>query len=167
VVGSQIANLTPGPSFGHNWCFRFLNGSCKPILDIHVSIAFQWYKFFFNPLSWRLQLLSKHSGVHRDSNSQGGSSLGSVRVHSLTLSFTPRLPLLARNLVSPYFGREPKVRVATTTFKQITNNCPLSKVILVLPGPTQLIDLIVPNYNHVIFKTLVKEITPCNCCRNP
>jgi len=52
VVGSQIANLTPGPSFGHNWCFRFPNGSCKPILDIHVSIAFQWYKLFFNPLSF-------------------------------------------------------------------------------------------------------------------
>ncbi len=41
---------------------------------------------------WPLQLLSKHSGVHRDSNSQSGSSFGSVKVHSLTLSFTPGLP---------------------------------------------------------------------------
>jgi hypothetical protein len=31
VVESQIANLTPGLSFGHNLCFRCLNGSCKPI----------------------------------------------------------------------------------------------------------------------------------------
>jgi hypothetical protein len=36
VVGNQIGNLTPNPSFGHNLCFRFSNGSCKPILDIYV-----------------------------------------------------------------------------------------------------------------------------------
>jgi hypothetical protein len=41
VVGSQIANLTPGLSFVHNLCCRCPNGSCKPILDIYVSIAFQ------------------------------------------------------------------------------------------------------------------------------
>ncbi len=52
-------------------------------------------------------------GVHWDSNSQGGSSLASVRVHSLTLSFTPELPLLAYNLVSPCLGHELKARVAT------------------------------------------------------
>ncbi len=40
MVGSQIANLTHGPSFGHNLCFRSLNGWCKPILNIYVSIAF-------------------------------------------------------------------------------------------------------------------------------
>jgi hypothetical protein len=34
VVGSQIANLTFGPSFGHNLCFKYPNGSCKLILDI-------------------------------------------------------------------------------------------------------------------------------------
>ncbi len=44
VVGSQIANLTPGPSFGHNLCFKCPNGSCELILNIYVSIAFQWYK---------------------------------------------------------------------------------------------------------------------------
>ncbi len=48
VVGSQIANLTLGLYFGHNLCFRCPNGSCKPILDIQVSINFQWYKNFFN-----------------------------------------------------------------------------------------------------------------------
>jgi hypothetical protein len=40
VVGSQITNLTPDLSFGHNLCFRCSNGSCKPILDIYISIAF-------------------------------------------------------------------------------------------------------------------------------
>jgi hypothetical protein len=44
VVGSQIANLTPGLSFGHNLCFGCPNGSCEPIFDIYVSIDFQWYK---------------------------------------------------------------------------------------------------------------------------
>ncbi len=34
VVRSQTANLTPGPSFSHNLCFRCPNGQCKPILDI-------------------------------------------------------------------------------------------------------------------------------------
>jgi hypothetical protein len=34
VVGSQVANLTPDLSFGHNLCFRCRNGSCEPILYI-------------------------------------------------------------------------------------------------------------------------------------
>jgi hypothetical protein len=50
VVGSQIANLTPGPSSGHNICFKCPNGSCKPILDICVLRVFQWCKEHFNPM---------------------------------------------------------------------------------------------------------------------
>jgi len=116
VVGSQTTNLTPDLSFGHNLCFRYPNGSCEPILNIYISIFFQWYKEFFNPLSfWPLQSLFEHPRVHWDSNSQGGSSLGSAKVHSLTLSFTPKLPLLARNLVSPCFSHKPKARVTTHT----------------------------------------------------
>jgi hypothetical protein len=34
VVRSQIVNLTPDPSFGHNLCFECPNGSCEPILQI-------------------------------------------------------------------------------------------------------------------------------------
>ncbi len=67
-----------------------------------------------------MQLLFENLGVHQDSNSQNGSSLGSVKVHSLTLSYTlgsmrcdSRASLLARNLASPYHGRNPKVRVTT------------------------------------------------------
>jgi hypothetical protein len=44
VVKSQTANLTLGLSFAHNLCFRCSNESCKPILGIYASIAFQWYK---------------------------------------------------------------------------------------------------------------------------
>jgi len=34
LVGSQIDNLTPDLSFGHNLCFRCPNEQCEPILDI-------------------------------------------------------------------------------------------------------------------------------------
>jgi hypothetical protein len=52
VVGSQIAKLTLDPSFGHNLCFRYPNGSCEPILDIYVPRTFQWYKELFNLMSF-------------------------------------------------------------------------------------------------------------------
>jgi len=65
-------------------------------------------------------LFFKDLEVHRDSNSQSGSSLGSVRVHSLTISYIPRVmrcdswaSLLACNLASPCLGCEPKARVVT------------------------------------------------------
>ncbi len=67
-----------------------------------------------------MQLPSKNLGIHWDSNSQNKSSLGSVRVHFLTLFCIPknircdsRASFLARNLASPCLGREPKARVAT------------------------------------------------------
>jgi hypothetical protein len=44
MVGSQIDNSTPGPSFGHNLCFKCPNEQCEPILDIYASRAFRWYK---------------------------------------------------------------------------------------------------------------------------
>ncbi len=44
VVGSQIASLTPGPSFDHNLCYKCSNDSCKAILDIYTSRPFQRYK---------------------------------------------------------------------------------------------------------------------------
>jgi hypothetical protein len=52
VVENQTANLTLGLSFGHNLCFRCPNGLCNPILDIYVSIDFQWYKELFNTMGF-------------------------------------------------------------------------------------------------------------------
>jgi hypothetical protein len=52
MVNSQIDDLTPGLSFGHNLYFKYLNGSCEPILDINVSRTFQWYKELFNPMNF-------------------------------------------------------------------------------------------------------------------
>jgi hypothetical protein len=50
MARSQIVNLTPDPSFGHNLCFKCPNGSCDPISDIYVLRLFQWYKELFNPM---------------------------------------------------------------------------------------------------------------------
>jgi hypothetical protein len=86
VVGSQIANLTPGHSFGHNLCYRCPNGQCEPILGIYASRSFRWYKESFKARSFDpCNRALKIRESFRDSNSRHGSSLGSVRVHALTL----------------------------------------------------------------------------------
>jgi hypothetical protein len=90
VVGSQIANLTIGLSVSHNSCFRCPNEPCEPILDIYTSIVFQWYKKLFkvrscDPCNCALKVQESFW----DFNSQHGSSLGRVRVYSLTLFALP------------------------------------------------------------------------------
>jgi hypothetical protein len=52
VVESQIGNLTPGLSFGHNLCFKCPNEQCEPILNIYVPRAFQWYKEHHEPFNF-------------------------------------------------------------------------------------------------------------------
>ncbi len=52
VVGSQIGSLAPNPSFGHNLCFKYPNGSCEPMLGIYVLRYFQWYKERCNPMGF-------------------------------------------------------------------------------------------------------------------
>jgi hypothetical protein len=52
VVESQIGNLTFGPSFGHNLCFKCPNEQYEPILDIYVSRFFKWYKECYELLSF-------------------------------------------------------------------------------------------------------------------
>jgi hypothetical protein len=43
VVGSQIGNLIPDPSFAHNLGCRCPNRQCEGILDIYTSRPFQWH----------------------------------------------------------------------------------------------------------------------------
>jgi hypothetical protein len=69
---------------------------------------------------WPLKLFFKNSRVHWDSNSQNGSSLGSVWVHSFTFSYTPenmkcdsQASFSARTFASLCFGCKPKIKVAT------------------------------------------------------
>jgi hypothetical protein len=121
VVESPTVNLTPDLSFGLNLCFKCSNGRCEPILDIYVSIAFQCYKELskaigFNPNNYALKIQESIW----DSNSQHGSSLGSVRVHSLTLfalsgacDVTPGSSSSPATLQPPHLGHEPKARVTT------------------------------------------------------
>ncbi len=123
VVGSQIVTLTFDLSFEHNLCFRCPNGRCEPILNIHASIAFQWYKELFKAMGFGPynRALKIRESIW-DSNSQQRSSLGNVRVHNLTFFGIPesmwcdsRVFLLAHNLVTPCLGRKLKARVATCT----------------------------------------------------
>ncbi len=84
-IGLSIVNLTLDLSFANNLCFRRPNGHYEPILDIYVSIAFQWYKKLFEGMGfdpWNHTLKIKKSIW--DSNSEHGSLLVSVKVHSLT-----------------------------------------------------------------------------------
>jgi hypothetical protein len=134
VVGSQIGSLTPGPSFGHNLCFKCPNEQCKLILNIYVLKAFQWYKD-----ATRHGVLTPEIAFwsfHRDSISQSGSCFGSVRVHSLVLprtSYTPgsmwydswapscldsQAPSWFATLQPFCLGREPKARVATRSISK-------------------------------------------------
>jgi hypothetical protein len=127
MVGSQIANLTPDLSFGHNLCFKCPNGSCKFILDIYVLRGFQWYKELFNPMGF--DPCNRFLKIW-ESNFQNGSSLGSARVRFLTLSYTPgnmrcdcRASFLARTFASLCFDREPKAKVATQWMAHQTSWC--------------------------------------------
>jgi hypothetical protein len=121
VLKSQIVNLTFGPSFGHNLCFKCSNGSCEPISDIYVPTSFQWYKARLNPLSFYPcnRSLKIWESIW-DSNFQDESSFGSVKVHSLTLFRTPgsmrcdsHASVLAHTFASLYIGHEPKTKVVT------------------------------------------------------
>jgi hypothetical protein len=44
VVRSQIASLTPSPSFAHNLGCRCPNDQCEVIFDIYASRTFQWHQ---------------------------------------------------------------------------------------------------------------------------
>ncbi len=126
MVGNQIGTLIPSVFFGHNLCFKYSNGTCEANLNIYVLRTFQWYKEIFNPKIFDpLQSFSENSKVHWDFNSQSGSPLGSVWVHSLTPSYTlgsmkcdSRASHLTCTFASPYFGHKPKVRVAIGNFPQ-------------------------------------------------
>jgi hypothetical protein len=91
MVRNQIGSLTPSPSFGHNLCFNYPNGSCESILNILHFKRFPIVQITLHSNEfWTLQLPSKDSKIHQNSNSQNESSLRSVKVHSLTLSYTPK-----------------------------------------------------------------------------
>ncbi len=130
VVRIQIGNLTPDPSLGHNLCFNYPNGSCKPNLDIYVQKAFQWYNELFNPMGYDpCNCFLKIRESIGTLTPKVGTHLGVWRFipsHSPTFphSHTPksmkcdsRVSFLAYTFTSPCFGCEPKARVATYSFE--------------------------------------------------
>jgi hypothetical protein len=127
IVGSQIANLTPGPSFGHNLCFKNPNGSCKPILDIYVPRTFQWYKELINPMSFNpCNCLLKIQNFKFQSESSLESAKGSFP-HTLLHSWEHEMWLpsspLAPTFASPCLGLEPKAKVTISFLILIINKC--------------------------------------------
>jgi hypothetical protein len=112
-----------GPSFDHNLCFRYPNGSCKPILDIYIPRAFQLYKECLNPMSFdpcnrslkiqeSTRTLTPKTGVPLGVQSSIPHTLLHSQEHEMwLLGF-----VLARILASPCLGHEPKARVVTTIF---------------------------------------------------
>jgi hypothetical protein len=90
LVRSQTASLTHGPSFGHNLCFRCPNEQCEPILNIYVPRAFQWYKNITNHWIFIPKIVLWSFGSPPGLHLPSGSCFRSVRVHSLTFSYTPR-----------------------------------------------------------------------------
>jgi hypothetical protein len=124
VVGSQIVGLTSGLSFGHNLCFKCPNGSCKPILDIYVSIDFQWYKDFLkamglDPCNCSLKIWEST----RTPTPKMGAHLG-VWMFILTLSHTPSWPahLQTLALVVSQRLRLRQYSIASTTKPQWESN---------------------------------------------
>ncbi len=101
MVESQIVNLTPILSFGHNLCFKCPNGWCEPILDIYVLRNFQWYKKHFNPMNFdpcnRLLKIWKSIGTPTSKVGNHLGVWGFIPSHFLTLSgawnVTPRFIL--------------------------------------------------------------------------
>jgi hypothetical protein len=121
LVGSQTGSSTPGPSFGHNLCFRCENEQCEPILGIYVPRAFQWYKERHKPLSFdpsnRSMKFWESTGTPSPKVGVALGVWGLTPSHSPTLpgvsDVTPELPL-GPHPCNPFcFGREPKARVAT------------------------------------------------------
>jgi hypothetical protein len=90
LVESETGTLTPGPSFGHNLCFRCLNEQCEPILNIHVPRAFQWYKKRHKPLIFdpSNRSLKFWESIGTPSPKVRVALGVSVSVHSLTFFYT-------------------------------------------------------------------------------
>jgi hypothetical protein len=108
VVRNQTDSLTHGLSFDHNLCFICPNGSCE---TKHLRFNIFSMTFWTNEF-WPLQLPFEDLGVHLGCESSFPHILcilGSMWCYFLA-------SLLARNLASPCFNREPKVRIAIVTF---------------------------------------------------
>ncbi len=141
MVKNQINISTPNPSFGHNLCCQYSNGSHKLILNIYNSRTFQWYKLF-NPMNFWPLNYSLNIQVPWDSNIQSESPPRNVWTRSITFFYTsesvnviPELRFWPSPFHAHYLGCEPKVRVVTH-IAFVTNHW-------ILWGPTFFIEFMV------------------------
>jgi len=118
VVKSQIGNLTPDLSFGHNLCFKYPNESCDPILNISISRSFQSYKEIFNPMNFYLYnyFLKIRESIKTPTPKVGAhlGMCGLIPSHSpdnIKCDFW--FSFFAHTFASPYFGHKPKAKVMT------------------------------------------------------
>jgi len=124
VVRSQIVNLIPDPSFGHNLCFKCQSGSCELILEIQGPRDFQWYKEILNLMNfdpcncflkiWKsigtpIPKVGAHLGVW-----------GFIPSHSPTLleawNVNPRLPFRLAALQALALVVSPRLRLQHWTY---------------------------------------------------
>jgi len=120
MVESQIVNLTFNLSFGHNLCFKYPNGSCKPILEIYVQRAFRWYKDFFNLMGFDPYncTLKVRESIETPTPKMGAhlGVWGFIPCFSHTLESMKcdsRASLLACTFANPCLRCEPKAKVMT------------------------------------------------------
>jgi hypothetical protein len=98
--------LTFDPSFGHNLCLKYLNGSCEPILDIYIPRNFQWYKELFNPINfdpWNLPLKIRESmGTPIPKMRAHLGVCGFILLHSPTLPWAWNVTLGLHSWPTPF-----------------------------------------------------------------
>jgi hypothetical protein len=118
VVKSQTANLTFGPSFGHNLCLKCPNGSCEPILDIYVPKDFndvrnssiQWVLTLAIAL-WRFRIPSGLQFPKWELTWECGGSFPHTLLHFREHEMWFPTFIFGSHLASPCFGGKLKARV--------------------------------------------------------
>jgi hypothetical protein len=107
------------PFLGHNLCFKNPNGSCKPILNIYIQGAFQWYNELIQPMDfdptialWRFRNPLRLQLPKWEFTWECGGSFPHTLLHSQEHEMWLPGSLLAYIFASPCLGREPKAKVA-------------------------------------------------------
>jgi hypothetical protein len=130
VVGNQIHNLIPIPSFDHNSCISYLNEQWEGTWGIHTSRTFQWYPKV--PIWCLFTFLTKAMNIH-DSRTSATPKVG---VHLGVIGFILcTLPHLWKCVSHPNtiswpcgpshstFNRKPNVKVVTLSLIKKRGQC--------------------------------------------
>jgi len=86
VVGNQIPNLTPNPSFDHNSCILSINEQCKGTLGIYFKTILIVSQRPNLVLVYLLNQGYEHLGFPHECNSQSGNAIWSHWTSSFALS---------------------------------------------------------------------------------